>query len=116
MPSHPCEHGKRKSYCRVCGGSAFCEHGKQKAKCRECGAGGSAPNPNTGALLLGFLRRFGHDFDYGRMAVAAARASGVTRAKDLVVHPGAFGRRPMVLAEDPQVGWCKLNSRLTHGS
>ena len=77
---------------------------------RQCGAGGSAPNPNTGALLLGFLRRFGHDFDYGRMAVAAARASGVTRAKDLVVHPGAFGRRPMVLAEDPQVGLCKLKS------
>jgi non-canonical poly(A) RNA polymerase PAPD5/7 len=71
---------------------------------RQCGASGSAPNPNTGALLLGFLRRFGHDFDYGRVAVAAGRASGVLRAKDLVVHPGAFGRRPMVLAEDPQVG------------
>lgn len=32
---------------------------------RQCGAVGSAPNPNMGALLLGFLRRFGHDFDYG---------------------------------------------------
>ena len=46
---------------------------------RQCGAPGAAPSPNLGALLLGFLRRFGHDFDYVRTAVAAARASGVLR-------------------------------------
>ena len=67
---------------------------------RQCGAAGSASNPDTGTLLLGFLRRFGRDFDYGRVAVAAGRASGVLRATEVVVH----GRRPMVLAEDPQVG------------
>jgi len=81
---------------------------------RQCGASGSSPNPNTGALLLGFLQRFGHDFDYGRVAVAAGRASGVLRAKDLVVP----GRRPMLLAEDPQVGaavgfvWGQLGDEL----
>ena len=32
-----CEHGKRKSHCRECDGSAFCEHDKWKSQCRECG-------------------------------------------------------------------------------
>ena len=32
-----CEHGKRKSHCKECGGSAFCKHGKQKSQCKECG-------------------------------------------------------------------------------
>ena len=70
---------------------------------RQSGEPGRSSNPNLGALLLGFLRRFGYDFDYTRMAVAAGRASGVLRAKELTVGPGAFGRRPMILAEDPQV-------------
>ena len=70
---------------------------------RQSGEPGRSANPNLGALLLGFLRRFGYDFDYARMAVAAGRPSGVIRGKDLVVNPGAFGRRPMILAEDPQV-------------
>ena len=32
-----CEHGKRKSQCKDCGGSAFCEHGKEKSRCKDCG-------------------------------------------------------------------------------
>ena len=32
-----CEHGKQKSRCKECGGSAFCEHGKWKSHCKECG-------------------------------------------------------------------------------
>ena len=32
-----CEHGKRKPYCKECGGSAFCEHGTVKFSCKECG-------------------------------------------------------------------------------
>ena len=32
-----CEHGRRKSYCKECGGSAICEHGRQKQRCKECG-------------------------------------------------------------------------------
>ena len=32
-----CEHGKKKSICRECGGSSFCEHNKRKAHCLDCG-------------------------------------------------------------------------------
>ena len=32
-----CEHNKRKSNCKECGGSAYCEHNKQKRRCKECG-------------------------------------------------------------------------------
>jgi len=32
-----CEHGRRKSQCRECGGVSICEHGRQKSQCRECG-------------------------------------------------------------------------------
>jgi hypothetical protein len=32
-----CEHDKRKSRCKECGGSGFCEHDKQKSQCKECG-------------------------------------------------------------------------------
>mmetsp|Transcript_7153 Transcript_7153/g.7397 ORF Transcript_7153/g.7397 Transcript_7153/m.7397 type:complete len:381 (+) Transcript_7153:153-1295(+) len=32
-----CEHGKRRSQCKDCGGSSICPHGKQKSKCKECG-------------------------------------------------------------------------------
>jgi hypothetical protein len=32
-----CEHGKRKSRCKECGGSELCEHNNQKYQCKECG-------------------------------------------------------------------------------
>ena len=32
-----CDHGKRKQYCKDCGGSALCKHGKRKSRCKECG-------------------------------------------------------------------------------
>jgi len=32
-----CEHGKRKSYCKECGGSQICEHERIKSSCKECG-------------------------------------------------------------------------------
>jgi hypothetical protein len=32
-----CEHGRRKSQCKECGGSSICEHGRQKSTCKECG-------------------------------------------------------------------------------
>jgi len=34
-----CEHGKRKTICKECGGGSICEHGKQKSVCKECGGG-----------------------------------------------------------------------------
>jgi hypothetical protein len=32
-----CEHGKRKTYCRTCGGSSLCIHDKVKRRCHTCG-------------------------------------------------------------------------------
>ena len=32
-----CQHGRRKSQCKECGGSSICEHGRQKSRCKECG-------------------------------------------------------------------------------
>lgn len=31
-----CIHGRRKSQCKVCGGSEICAHGRRKTRCREC--------------------------------------------------------------------------------
>ena len=31
-----CEHGRRKSECKECGGSQICEHGRRKTQCKEC--------------------------------------------------------------------------------
>jgi len=35
--SQICEHNKRRSTCRECGGSQICEHNKRRSQCRECG-------------------------------------------------------------------------------
>ena len=32
-----CEHNKRKSVCKECGGASICEHKKRKSRCKECG-------------------------------------------------------------------------------
>jgi hypothetical protein len=32
-----CEHGKRKCFCKECGGNQFCTHNKRKDYCKECG-------------------------------------------------------------------------------
>ena len=32
-----CEHNKHKSSCKECGGSQICEHKRDKSKCKECG-------------------------------------------------------------------------------
>ena len=32
-----CEHGKRKAFCKDCGGSQICKHDKRKAECKDCG-------------------------------------------------------------------------------
>jgi hypothetical protein len=36
-PRKKCEHGRRKSQCRDCGGGSFCEHKRRKSRCRDCG-------------------------------------------------------------------------------
>jgi hypothetical protein len=35
-----CEHGRRRSRCKDCGGSAICQHGRVKYRCKECGGNG----------------------------------------------------------------------------
>jgi len=32
-----CEHNKRRSQCKECGGSSICKHNKRKSTCKECG-------------------------------------------------------------------------------
>ena len=39
MPRVLCEHGRRRSRCKECGGSSICEHGRVRSKCKECGGG-----------------------------------------------------------------------------
>ena len=34
-----CEHNKRKSTCKECGGIGICEHNKRRTICRDCGGG-----------------------------------------------------------------------------
>ena len=40
MGHKKCEHGRRRSVCKECGGSGICEHGRQRSQCKECGGGG----------------------------------------------------------------------------
>jgi hypothetical protein len=35
-----CEHDKRRSKCKECGGSEICEHNRQRSRCKECGGSG----------------------------------------------------------------------------
>ena len=35
--SEICEHNRRKSRCKDCGGSEICEHNRQKSQCKDCG-------------------------------------------------------------------------------
>ena len=35
-----CEHGRLRYSCKECGGSSICEHGRQRSQCKECGGGG----------------------------------------------------------------------------
>ena len=32
-----CEHNKRRSKCKECGGASICEHNRERSKCKECG-------------------------------------------------------------------------------
>ena len=32
-----CEHGRRRSHCKECGGASICDHGRQRQQCKECG-------------------------------------------------------------------------------
>ena len=32
-----CEHGRRRNMCKDCGGSSICGHGRERSKCKDCG-------------------------------------------------------------------------------
>lgn len=32
-----CEHNRRRSRCKLCGGTSICEHNRIKSTCKECG-------------------------------------------------------------------------------
>ena len=34
-----CEHNRRRSQCRECGGSSICQHNRRRSECKECGGG-----------------------------------------------------------------------------
>ena len=40
MGNKKCEHGRRRTECKDCGGSSICEHGRQRSRCKDCGGGG----------------------------------------------------------------------------
>ena len=44
-----CPHGRRRTQCKECGGSAICPHGRRRAQCKECGGS---------AICLHGLQRF----------------------------------------------------------
>ena len=35
-----CTHGKERYTCKDCGGSGICTHGRQRSQCKDCGGGG----------------------------------------------------------------------------
>ena len=32
-----CQHGRRRTQCKECGGSQICQHGRRRDRCKECG-------------------------------------------------------------------------------
>jgi hypothetical protein len=39
-----CEHQRRRSQCKDCGGGSICEHQRQKSQCKDCGGGSICEN------------------------------------------------------------------------
>ena len=39
IEKHKCSHGKKKPWCKECGGSQICKHKKRRCYCKECGGG-----------------------------------------------------------------------------
>ena len=34
-----CEHNRRRSQCKECGGASICQHARRRSECKECGGG-----------------------------------------------------------------------------
>ena len=39
-----CQHQKRRSRCRECGGASICSHNRERSKCQECGGASICPH------------------------------------------------------------------------
>ena len=40
-PKRPqCQHGRRRTICKLCGGGSFCEHGQRRTRCKQCHGSG----------------------------------------------------------------------------
>ena len=65
--SKACEHGRRRSECKECGGSSICEHGRRRHRCKECGSGGGILAPEA--------QRLSDECGEGVMVVEARPAS-----------------------------------------
>ena len=46
-PRYRCEHGRERSRCKECGGSAICEHGRERRRCKQCGTGSATRQPRS---------------------------------------------------------------------
>ena len=51
-----CEHGRRRSACKECGGSSFHEHGRQRSRSKECGSYATASTVGGAQPVQGVRR------------------------------------------------------------
>ena len=54
MPKTKCEHGRRKTLCRLCGGGSLCEHKVPRTQCRTCEGTSSRPPEGDRTPLRGY--------------------------------------------------------------
>ena len=47
--SKNCEHGRRRYFCKDCGGKGICEHGRRRSRCKDCGGSSSPASASTAA-------------------------------------------------------------------
>jgi len=39
-----CQHQRRRSLCKVCGGAGICQHQRRRSQCKECGGASICPH------------------------------------------------------------------------
>ena len=89
-----CQHARRRSQCKDCGGAGVCQHNRQRSKCKECAGGASASTIASGANARRAKQQ-------GRVHVAPCRR--VSRIFKL--HPNRLvARNKRVLASEIVTG------------
>ena len=74
-----CEHGRRKSYCKICGGSSICSHGRIRYVCPVCVSTKAAVGKSS-EVALNAKRNF-DTIDDASSVVAVDAADGQTNAE-----------------------------------